>query len=53
MSHDYAMNEVMHYELWFDGKEKIMWDFFTNAWRVDGVDQNRDENRILRVVGGV
>lgn len=53
MSHDYAMNEVMHYELWFDGAEKIAWDFFTNLWRVDGVDQNRDENRILRVTGGV
>jgi P2 family phage contractile tail tube protein len=51
MGYDYAMNEIMSYQLHFDGKEKIYWDFFTNAWRVDGVDQNLDENRILRVTG--
>lgn len=51
VGHDYAMNEVMNYQLFFDGAEKIYWDFFTNTWRVDGVDQNADENRILRVTG--
>ncbi len=49
--HEYAMNSVIHYELWFDEKEKIYWDFFTNTWRVDGTDQYADENRILRISG--
>jgi P2 family phage contractile tail tube protein len=49
--YDYGMNEIMNYQLYFDGKEMIYWDFFSNAWRVDGVDQNRDENQILRVTG--
>lgn len=48
-SHDYAVNELTHYELWFDEAEKIAWDFFTNLWRVDGADQNADVNRILRI----
>ena len=49
MSHDYAINELMHYELWFDGNEKILWDFPTNVWRVDGMDENAEMNRILRI----
>lgn len=49
MGHEYALNEVTHYELWFDGKPKIVWDFFENRWEVDGVDQNAADNRILRV----
>lgn len=48
-SHDYAINEVFHYELWFDGREKFYWDFFSATWRIDGVDQNADERRILRI----
>lgn len=47
--HDYALNEVMHYELHFDGAEKVYWDFFTNEWRIDGVPQNAVENSILRI----
>lgn len=47
--YDYSINSITHYELFFDGKEKIFFDFFTNAWRVDGVDQNADVNRILRI----
>ena len=43
------MNSVVHYELWFDGQEKVYWDFFSNEWRVGGVDQNSDINRILRI----
>jgi P2 family phage contractile tail tube protein len=46
---DYAINGITHYELHFDGVEKFYFDFFTNAWRVDGVDQNADQNRILRI----
>ena len=49
LSHDYSINEVTHYELWFDGKPKIKWDFFTNTWEVDGNDENADLNRILRI----
>lgn len=50
--HDYAINEVMHYELWFDEKEKYYFDWFADDWRVDGVSQNADERRILRVPSG-
>jgi len=49
--HEYAMNSVVHYEYWFDGQEMIAWDFFTSTWRVGGVDQNAEENRILRING--
>jgi uncharacterized protein len=47
--HEYAINEVMHYELWFNEKEKLFWDFFSTEWRLDGVSQNDDERRILRI----
>lgn len=49
--HEYAMNSVVHYELWFNEAPKIEWDFFTNLWRVNGIDQNADVNRILRIPG--
>ena len=49
MEHDYALNELTHYELWFNEQEKIFWDFFTSAWRMDGVDENAVANRILRI----
>ena len=52
-SHDYAINEVWHYELWWNGKEKLYFDFLTSEWRVDGVAQNADENRILRIGSGI
>lgn len=40
---DYEIKEVVHYELYFDGKEKYYWDFFTKPqiWRVDGKNQNQ------------
>jgi P2 family phage contractile tail tube protein len=47
--HEYAMNSVVHYEMWFDNKPIYEWDFFTNLWRVNGIDQNADTNRILRI----
>ena len=46
-SHDYAVNEVTHYELFFGDREKLFWDFFTTEWRLDGVDQNATERRLL------
>lgn len=49
--HEYSMNSVVRYELWFDNAAKIEWDFYTSVWRVDGVDQNADTNRILRIPG--
>lgn len=49
--HEYAMNSVVHYELWINGSEKFFFDWFTQTWRVDGKDQNADENRILRIGG--
>ncbi|MEZ5853149.1 MAG: hypothetical protein R3D68_21150 [Hyphomicrobiaceae bacterium] len=52
-AHDYTINEVMHYELWFGEREKLYWDFFSTDWRLDGVSQNDDERRILRVPTGV
>ena len=48
---DYSINEVMHYEVWFDKQEMLYWDFFTNTWRINGSDENSDTNRILRVTG--
>lgn len=51
MGHDYSINEVMHYELWFGDDEKIYWDFFANEWRVDGVDEYAEEKRILGMAG--
>ena len=48
-SHDYAINEVVHYELWFNDQEKLYWDFFSSDWRLGGVSQNEDERRILRL----
>jgi len=46
---DYAINEITHYEVYFDGQEKIFWDFWTNAWRVNGTDENATTNAILRI----
>lgn len=53
MGHEYAINEVVRYELYFDGKEKIFWDFFESTWRVDGVDQLASVNANLRIGQGV
>ena len=49
VGHEYALNEVTHYELWFDQKPKIVWDFFENRWEIDGKDENAAMNRILRI----
>lgn len=53
MGNDYAINELTHYELYFNRQEKFYWDFFTNAFRVDGIDTNADENAILRIPSNV
>jgi P2 family phage contractile tail tube protein len=48
-SHDYAINGIVHYEMHINETEKISWDFFTAEWRVDGVQQNADEARMLNL----
>lgn len=53
MGHDYEIKEIWHYELWFDGLEKYYFDFETQEFRVNGVSENADERRILRIPGGV
>lgn len=52
MNHEYAINEVLHYELFFDGAEELYWDFFTNTLRQGGVDPNPEHNNILRIPNG-
>lgn len=49
--HDHGLTEIMHYESYFDGKEKHYFDFANQLWRVDGTAQNADERRILRIPG--
>jgi hypothetical protein len=49
--HEYAMNSVVHYDLFFDNSPIFEWDLFNSVWRVKGVDQNADTNRILRIPG--
>ena len=46
---DHEIKEVTHYELYYNKAEKYYFDFFSSAWRVDGVDQNSDLNSILRI----
>lgn len=48
-SHDYGLNEILHYELWFNGKEELYFDFFTNTVRQGGIDPDPDFNNILRI----
>jgi P2 family phage contractile tail tube protein len=49
--HEYAMIEVVHYELFVGPDEIFAVDFFENTYRVGGADQFADANRILRVPG--
>lgn len=49
MAHEYAINEVLHYELHFDTQEELYWDFFTNTVRLGGVDVDQEFNQILRI----
>jgi P2 family phage contractile tail tube protein len=49
LAHDYAINEVTHYEVFFDRRELVYWDFYENVWRIDGVDQNGTANQIMRI----
>ena len=46
---DYTINEVVHYEIHFDGAEILWWDFFTGTWRVNGTVANSRERSLLRL----
>lgn len=45
--HDYAIREILHYELYLNKLEKYFYDFAGSDWRVDGVDQFADERAML------
>jgi P2 family phage contractile tail tube protein len=47
----HEIKEITHYELYWGGKEKYYYDFFSSVWRVDGVDQNQAANSIMRIPG--
>ncbi len=49
---DFAIKEIVHYELYFNKQEKYFFDFMGSDWRVDGVDQYADDRTILRIPGG-
>lgn len=49
--YEYAINQVMHYELTFGGRELMYWDYFTNTLRMGGVDQQAETNRLLGIGG--
>lgn len=46
---DYAINEVWHYEVWFDRQELVYWDFRENEWRVNGISETATSNAILGI----
>lgn len=45
--HEYGIHGITRFELFFDGEEKVAFDFYANTWRIDGVDQNAEMNRNL------
>lgn len=49
MGHDHSIQEVMHYELYYNGEELYYFDFKTSLWRVGGVIANADERAALRI----
>lgn len=46
---DYMISEIMQYQEYQNDTELYYWTFKTNAWRVNGVDQNASENSILAI----
>lgn len=51
IGHNHTIQEILHYEVFFDQKEKFYYDHFTSDWRVDGVSQNSDIRNVLRIPG--
>ena len=48
---EYGINQIMHYELTFGGRELIYFDWFTNTMRMNGVEQNAETNQMLGIRG--
>lgn len=46
---DHKIAEITHYEEFEDKQEIYFWDFWSQTWRVGGIDQNADERAILRL----
>lgn len=49
LGHDHMLHEIWRYEVTFNKKEVYFYDFLTSDWRVEGVDQYREESAILRL----
>lgn len=49
---DFAIKEIMHYELYLNKTEKFYYDWLSTTWRVNGVVQNADDVAILRLNAG-
>lgn len=52
LSHDHAIKEIFHYELYFGKQEIYFWDFFARIWRVNGVVQNQSTLTNLAIPTG-
>jgi P2 family phage contractile tail tube protein len=50
---DFAIREIIFYELHFNKEEKYFYDWKSSEYRVDGVTQNADERDILRLPTGI
>ncbi len=50
---DFAIKEIIHFELIFNKQEKYFYDWLGSDWRVDGVVQNADERDFLRLPIGL
>jgi P2 family phage contractile tail tube protein len=46
---DYSIRAVTHYELYVDGAELFVYDFFLNTFRAGGIDRWAEQNSILRI----
>ncbi len=52
MNTDFALKEMLTYQLFFNKQEKYYYSYLTSEWRVDGVSQVSEENGILRIPTG-
>jgi len=48
----HQIREITMYTLYWNKVELYYYDFYNSTWRVNGVDQVRDVNTILRISGG-
>lgn len=52
MDHDFALREILTYQLFMDKQEKYYYSFLTSEFRVDGASQVAEDNAILRIPTG-